>query len=121
MRWFILMLACLPLIPVNAKVFCYYLVDKDGNVTSYTEPPWDLSYPPLPLSEEERRKREHLGHLVISVVDTCQTTGRKVSELTLADLEKKDSVTKQASAVVEEPTESVSVNIPVTSSASARA
>jgi WD40 repeat protein len=110
MKWLILLLTCLPLAAVNANVFCYYLVDKDGNVTSYTEPPWDLSYPPAPISAEERLKRERLGHLVISVVEHCQTTGRKVSEITLAELEKKDA---PPPAQVEAPTETVSVDIPI--------
>lgn len=52
-------------------IFCYYLVDPKDQEDPIVlrEPPWDLSGDEEHLSAEDRRIRERLGHLIISVVD----------------------------------------------------
>jgi alpha-tubulin suppressor-like RCC1 family protein len=110
MRWLVLLLlAWLPLAPVSAKVFCYFLVNQEGNVISYREPPWDLSYPPKPMSPEDELKKELMGQLVISVVDSCQTTGKPFDEIKLADLQEQEEVYEEP----EPPAQTESVDIPL--------
>lgn len=112
MRWLIISgLFMLPLLDAEAKIFCYYLVDKEGNVTSYREPPWDLSYPPDQLSAEERRKREVMGHLIVNLIDgACQQTGKSYEEMLAERRAKAAKMEKKAEAVAK-PTESVEVSI----------
>lgn len=56
-------------VPATAKTLCYFLTDANGKTTSYKEPPWDVSYPPKPISRAERERRRQMGHLVVSYID----------------------------------------------------
>lgn len=59
----------------QAEHFCYYLF-KDGQLTSYREPPYSLEYPPRePLSQEEMLRRKAMGSLVVAITDVpCDNT-----------------------------------------------
>lgn len=41
------LLACMLTTATYASEFCYYWVDKDGSVTTYERPPFNLSGPPF--------------------------------------------------------------------------
>ncbi len=64
-----LILGLLAMPVAGADILCYFLIDSEGEVTSYREPPYDLSYPAQEsLSPEEKAKRKK-QHLIISYTD----------------------------------------------------
>ncbi|GEM_PF-5469870 len=67
--------------PWAVESFCYYLVNpkNSDDTLALNEPPWNIGPDAAdePLSDEDRKIRERLGHLVISVSEQrCEGLSR---------------------------------------------
>lgn len=73
-----LLVAGMTALPAQAKeTLCYFLIDAEGNVKSYRDPPYPIDSSGREATPEELEKRKKMGHLVISM--TSQSCGKENS------------------------------------------